>query len=162
MGRGLFGEVLLWSCAAIPAAGALVAVAALVFALLDEGAGGFQAGDLASALGFLLLQTLGPIVVWSVLRRWWPPLRAHFLLEVALFPLAVAAVGWGALAVVGEAAWPACFDVLALSVVGWLGFSWALLAARAVAERLFPSGGTRAGGTRAGGTRAGGTGAGAP
>ena len=140
MRRSMFREALRWSCIAVPAAAFLVAVAALGFAVLGKGETAFRTADLARAVGFLLVQTLGPIAIWIALTTRWVPLRKRFWLEAILFPFAVALVGWSAVAVFGEANWPESAPVLVVSAFGWLGLSWALLASRATAERLFSVG----------------------
>lgn len=133
----MFWEVARWSCIAVPAAGLLIAFAVAGFAALGSAYSTFQTSSVGESLGFLLWQTLGSIVVWVALTTRWRALRRRLALEAVLFPLDVALVGGVAAALWGGAAWPSSTDVFAISVIGWLGFSWTLLAARSVAERLF-------------------------
>lgn len=128
-------EVVGWSCLAIPTAGLLVAIAAFGFEAAGQSYSSFEASSLPGALAFLLWQTVGAVALWVGLTTRWPVLRRHVALEATLFPLAVALVG--GVAAISGAAWPRSFDALAISVVGWLGFSWAILASRFAADRWF-------------------------
>lgn len=129
-------DIVRWCCAAIPAAGVLVAVGAAILSWLGDSTHPFDASQLPLALGILLFQSVAPIVFWVALTTWFAGLRQHLLLEILLFPLAVAAVGWIATVALGDPFWPRRGDAWVLSVLGWLGFSWTLLAARAIADHL--------------------------
>ena len=133
----MFRSFACWSAIALPTAAILIAVAAVAFSLLDGETGPRAGSDFASAAAFAVLQTLAPIAIWVLLTTRWPTLRRHLALEGVLFPFAVAAVGGIAAGALGGPVWPSSGDALALSVGAWLGFSWALLCARALAEQIF-------------------------
>ena len=129
-------EMLHWAVFAIPTAGLLVAIA--IVGLIASGITkpALHLEEWIDPAGFLLLQTLGPIALWGALTHRWRRLRDSRA-EPLLFPFAVAAVGFAALALFSEPLWPEGIDALTLSAVAWIGFSWALLVARAVADRCF-------------------------
>lgn len=122
-----------WIFLALPVAAILVAIGAFALDLL--GAQGAGARLFPSAIGWLVWQTVAPIVLWTGLTHWLPALKSHLFLEALLFPLVVAATGWLGILAVASPPWPSLTDLGGIAIVGWLGFSWALLAARWAAER---------------------------
>ncbi len=125
-------DTLVWMAAALPAAAGLIAIAAVVFSDL-----GFGHTALArSMLVFFVVQTCVPIVLWVGAERLFGGLRTGWVLPALLFPLVVALVGTVGVAASGDWVWPDDPAITAVSIGAWLGFSWTLLASRAVAERL--------------------------
>lgn len=127
-------DFLLWSAAGLPVAAGLVAIAAVPLSSLGAG----QAG-LGGAAVFLVIQTCVPIALWVLAERRVPWLGRGWRAPLLLFPFVVALVGILGVAAIGEWAWPRDSVGRVLSVVGWLGFAWSLLVARAVVRHLVPT-----------------------
>ena len=84
MRQSILRDTLRWSCVAVPTAGLLVAVAAAGFAVLGKGETGCRAADLAGAVGFLSVQTLGPIAIWVACRRVWACTAAREISRISM------------------------------------------------------------------------------
>ncbi len=128
-------DFLLWSAAALPATAGLVGFAALLLSRLGAG----EAGLGGSAVVFLVVQTCVPIALWVVAERRFASLRRGWRAPALLFPLVVAGVGVLGVTATGEWAWPRDGVGRGLAVVGWLGFSWTLLVARALVRHFVPA-----------------------
>ena len=131
-------EMLQWFFVAVPVAAALLAVAITVLIASELSPPMSRANTWIDPAGFLFLQTLAPIALWVPITRRWPQLRRS-LGEALLFPLVVAAIGFALLAASSDPLWPSSRSALGVSVLAWLGFSWAILVSRTLSDRFGPS-----------------------
>lgn len=124
-----------WVAVALPVSFLLLAVALIAIALwTGAGLPPAEESRLEEALALWCAEVAGSIALWCVAARYWPGAEASWSRLLAGFPIAVAAVGIGYVAAVGgdwtpisRGGWAA-----AVAVSAWLGFSWTLVAARAL------------------------------